>query len=76
MELPPSTATYNVLHNIPENEPGEESPEPYDPIEDDDYDDLDENLHKNQHSVKKMNFESFDFNDSESLMWRKVNTFK
>ena len=40
------------------------------PEDGDDDDDLD--LHHHKHAFKKEVLESFDFNDTESLMWRKV----
>jgi hypothetical protein len=85
MEIPTSasTATYSALHNLPEDHPGEEIPQADTPAElpapvdvpepiDDDDDDVDHANHgKHIHSHKEI-FESFDFIDSESMMWRKV----
>lgn len=80
MEPTPSiTATYNVLHNLPDDQVGEETPtgdhqpfledqEAYDD-DDDDYDHSHQHKHKHEH---KEVLESFDFTDSESMMWRKV----
>lgn len=68
-------AVYNVLHgegdNIP-SEPGElpmgDGAHEYE----DDHDD-DEHGHKHhKHAHKREVLESFDFNDVESMMWRKV----
>ena len=39
--------------------------------EDDDYDENEHNHHHHHHEVKQT-LESFDFNDVESIMWRKV----
>jgi hypothetical protein len=62
------TTTYNVLHS--ENLPHAEM------IDADDIDDDDEHdytaVHHTDHHMKKQLQESFDFNDNESLMWRKV----
>ncbi len=77
---PVSTATYNVLHNLPDEHAGDLSPsgdysaEEHELMDDDD-DDIDHvHLHKHKH-VHKETLESFDFNDTETMMWRKVSKY-
>jgi hypothetical protein len=78
MEVPHSSATYSALHtsegddNPMEHEGGAEGAE-YN--EEEEYDEMDytySHHHSKKHEEKKPMYESFDFNDSESLMWRKV----
>lgn len=79
---PASSATYSVLHNVSENEPGHETAsarEDMDLMEDENDDEIDLHAHHHHHKTqaKKEVLESFDFNDVESMMWLKVrNTFK
>eukprot|EP00599_Poterioochromonas_sp_BG-1_P012444 CAMPEP_0173159256 /NCGR_PEP_ID=MMETSP1105-20130129/16980_1 /TAXON_ID=2985 /ORGANISM="Ochromonas sp., Strain BG-1" /LENGTH=866 /DNA_ID=CAMNT_0014077613 /DNA_START=186 /DNA_END=2786 /DNA_ORIENTATION=- len=82
MDHPQSPSTYNVLHNVMEGEHsgegdnmllGEGDPNLDDVYEEEDYDEMDyhDHRHKHKHEEKKVVFESFDFNDVESLQWRK-----
>lgn len=86
MDHPQSPSTYNVLHNVMEGEHsgegdnmllGEGDPNLDDVYEEEDYDEMDyhDHRHKHKHEEKKVVFESFDFNDVESLQWRKVSHF-
>ena len=76
------SATYNVLHNVveefEEKERKDDQVNEQHPIvaddaiyEDDDYESVDLHHHSHHHEVKQT-LESFDFNDVESIMWRKV----
>lgn len=73
MEAPHSPVVYSALHNAPDGDHDEilEGEEYY---EEEEYDEMDYHHahHKHKHEEKKVVFESFDFNDCESLMWRKV----
>jgi hypothetical protein len=66
------TSTYNVLHAIPEDAAEDEDGGMDE--HDDDHDDHDDhNGHKHhQAASKKPTLESFDFTDTESMVWRKV----
>jgi hypothetical protein len=81
-QLPASSTTYSVLHSLPDEHLGGDTSigEPLSPIpegdleqaddqDDDDEEDYDHH-HKHKHSHKEI-YESFDFNDNETLMWRK-----
>jgi hypothetical protein len=70
MEAPAtSTTTYNVLHN----EMDEGNPEQVDEIfEEEEEEEEHLHHHSHKHEAKKDALESFDFNDTESMMWRKV----
>lgn len=66
---------YNILHgDIPESNLAEH--DPVHDIHDNDEDDHDEGhlSHKHHKHNKKEVVESFDFNNVESMMWRKVTT--
>jgi hypothetical protein len=70
-----TTATYNVLHNIDEGD--ENNEDTNEPEEFYDEDELDELEYKKAHHKRKADpikdqFESLDFTDAESMMWRKV----
>lgn len=70
MEAPAtSTTTYNVLHNEMDEGDPEQVEEIYEEEEEEE-----EHLHQHshKHEAKKEALESFDFNDTESMMWRKV----
>ena len=78
-------ATYTPLHTIPAD--NEEGPEDNSPrtahaetlLEGDDYNEEDDNdeheTQQHKHQFKKEVLESFDFNDVESMMWRKVSLY-
>lgn len=65
------TAVYNVLHGDQDMGEGIESHEVHDYEDDHDDDHLSAHKH-HKHEHKKEVVESFDFNDVESMMWRKV----
>ena len=71
-------ATYNVLHDVTDEEHGTELvPLAENYVPDEDYDDEDDDYdhahnHHHHKTHEKALYESFDFNDSESMMWRKV----
>lgn len=80
--LPGSSTTYSVLHSLPDEHLGGDtaigeplSPIPEGDLEADDQDDDDEedhgHHHKHKHTHKEL-YESFDFNDCETMTWRKV----
>ncbi len=64
-----SITAFNVLHTSEEDANNEEN------IIDEDDDDHDDHGHGHEHEKKKELLESFDFNDRESIMWRKVSEF-
>jgi hypothetical protein len=72
-ELQSHATTYNVLHAIPEDAAEDEVM--IDEHEDDEHDDHHSHSHKHHAAAKKSVHESFDFTDTESLMWRKVSGF-
>jgi chloride channel 7 len=75
MEHPPhSPSTYNVLHNMVEGDHNDMEQPEEEYYEDEEYDEMDyhHTHHKHKHDEKKVVFESFDFNDCESVMWKKV----
>lgn len=66
-------SVYNVLHGEPEA--GIDANDPVDTHDvEEDHEDSDSGLHKghHKHASKREVVESFDFNDVESMMWRKV----
>ncbi|RYY86397.1 hypothetical protein EON63_05875 [archaeon] len=74
---PVPSATYSVLHNVPDNEPGHDNASARDDIDlmdDENDDEIDLHAHHHHHKTqaKKEVLESFDFNDVESMMWLKV----
>eukprot|EP01031_Cornospumella_fuschlensis_P028872 gene28872-34846_t len=72
-----SSATYSVLHNVNDNEPGHNDTasarDDMDLMDDENDDDIDIHAHHHHHKTqaKKEVLESFDFNDVESMMWLK-----
>ena len=65
-------SVYNILHGEPDNPTDQiEVVETHDYDEDRD-DDLHDHKSHSKHAHKKEVVESFDFNDVESMMWRKV----
>lgn len=74
---PGPAATYNVLHNVVEGEdvepmPGADAVPFEEEVYEDDDDDQDNHHNHHQKLHSKELYESFDFNDCESMMWRKV----
>lgn len=82
-QLPGSSTTYSVLHSLPDDHLGGDTGigEPLSPIpegdveqaaDDPDDDDDDDHSHHHKHKhVHKEQYESFDFNDTETMMWKK-----
>ena len=70
MEVPTtsSTTTYNILHNEVDEDNADLNEEMYD----DDEEEEEHHQQSHKHETKQGVLESFDFNDSESMMWRKV----
>lgn len=69
METRPSV-TYSALHN-PVSE-GNNDLDNNDMLDEDEFEEIELHSHHHKHHVRKESLESFDFNDVESMMWRKV----
>eukprot|EP00981_Chlorochromonas_danica_P015382 scaffold11846_cov149-Ochromonas_danica.AAC.13 len=76
MDSHPST-TYSVLHNVEsETVPNdtEDMGDDNEMVDDDEFDEIELHHHQHHPPAKKQVFESFDFTDVESIMWRKFDT--
>jgi hypothetical protein len=77
MDTHSSGATYSILHNVagvdhPHDTIPSEHVDENEIIDEDDFDETDLHNHHQKHQMKREVLESFDFNDVESMMWRKV----